>query len=658
MKNFSKMRVALIVGVAVLVVAILGVVFFFPVADSHVVVYVEEPWENPPYELVGRWLYHGVPIFVINADGSGTMGDIPVDAWQVRGSELRLSVSGYDTTLVWDASDNWLTLGEPSSGPLADMLKSYSPLHWRDTDIGTWEYPPEELVGRWMRDDSPLFTVYADGTGTLGGVLVDAWRVRGSELMLIFHGAETTVTWGIIEEQLMMHQPATGPLADTLMEQGPFAWHDIGDIGFFALADSSIGATSIEFVFSAAVPDLAAGDIVLGGGLASVTRGALTGGGARWSLAVGVSRVGDLTVAVNHPGVTSAPMTVVFYLTSLRSISAGEDHTVVVRTDGSLWAWGTNRYGRLGDGTTIDSPSPTRIGADTDWVYASAGYSHTVAVKTDGSLWAWGSNEWNQLGYGAASASLVPVQIGAVAGRPAGGWASVSAGREHTMAVGADGSLWGWGRNLAGHLGDGTTTNRHVPTRIGADSDWYYVSAGRAHTVGIRTDGSLWIWGANWSGQLGNGLLTGSPAPVQVGSDTNWASVSAGRWHTMAVRSDGSLWAWGGNGSGQLGDGTTYNRHVPTRIGPDYTWASVSAGSFHSAAVRTDGSFLTWGRNMDEPFGDGTVIVYGVPTRMVAGYYWTLVSAGRDHTAAVRNDGSLWFGAMPGMVALAAAAIP
>ena len=634
MKNFSKTRIALILGVAALAAAVIVVVNMSPYVEDG----QEDPWENPPYELVGRWLYHGVPIFVINADGTGTMGDIPVDGWQVRGGELALAVSGGETTLAWSVSDNWLTLDGPSSGPLAEMLKGYSPLHWRDLDGGTWEYPPSELVGKWMRDELPLFTVYADGTGTLGGAPVDAWRVRGSELMLIFHGAETTVTWGIIEEQLTMNEPSSGPLAATLMGYGPFAWHDIGGIDFVATA---FGTASINFVFSAMVPGLTASDIILEDWTGSVTAGVLTGEGTRWSLEVDVARVGNVLVAVDHPGVTPVPGIVGFDLGSLKFISAGEDHTVALRTDGSLWAWGSNRYGGLGDGTTADRSLPTRAGGDSDWVYASAGYSHTVAIKADGSLWAWGLNEWSQLGDGTTCASSVPVRV---SGGPAHGWTSVSAGREHTMAVGADGSLWAWGRNLAGHLGDGTTSNRDVPTRIGADYDWDSVSAGRAHTVAIKTDGSLWAWGANWSGQLGDGLLTGSSVPIRVGTNSDWTHVSAGRWHTMAIRADGSLWAWGGNGSGQIGDGTTYNRRVPVRVGADYGWAFVSAGSFHTVAVRADGSFMTWGRNTEEPFGDGTVIVYGVPTRMVPGYYWNLVSAGREHTAALRTDGSLWSG--------------
>jgi len=653
LKNLSKTRAALVLGASVVAAVLAVVVLLLPTAAGPDPVQ-EEPWEKPPAGLVGRWLYHGVPIFVINEDGTGTMGDIPVDAWRTRDGELLLAIAGGETRLAWSLSEGRLELGAPSSGELADMLKSYSPLHWRDIDGGTWEYPPQELVGRWMRGDAPLFTVYADGTGTFGGVPVDAWRVRGSELMLIFRGAESTVTWGIIEERLMMEEPATGPLASTLMGYSPFAWHDIGDIDFMATADSSIGASSIELVFTAAVPYLAAADIIVEDWVGSVARGALTGGGSRWSLAVDVSRVGNVLVAVNHPGVTPAPNLVAFYLTSLKSVSAGEDHTVALRSDGSLWAWGSNADGRLGDGTAADRAAPTRIGADTDWVYASAGYSHTLAVRSDGSVWAWGLNEWSQLGDGTSASSGVPVRVGAASGGPENGWVSVSAGREHSMAVGADGSLWAWGRNLAGLLGDGTTSNRRLPVRVGTDSGWASVSAGRAHTVAIRTDGSMWTWGANWSGQLGNGQMTGSQTPVRIGADADWVSVSAGRWHTVAVRSDGSLWAWGGNGSGQLGDGTTYNRRLPVRIGMYYDWSSVSAGSFHTVAVRADGSFLAWGRNMEEPFADGTVIVYGVPTRMVSGYYWNLVSAGRDHTAAVRTDGSLWFGAIPGIAALAA----
>jgi len=652
MKN-SKKRVALVLGIVALAAVVVVVATRGPAAETLAYDEVHvEPWGSPPAELVGRWLHYGVPVFVINADGTGTVMGTPVDGWHVRDSELMLAISGEETTVAWNISDRLLTLDTPSYGPLAAMLKGYSPLHWRDMD-GGWELPPPELIGRWLRDGYPAFSIYTDGTGSIGDIQVDSWWARGSELMLIALGAETTVTWSVIREQLTLGEPSSGPLASTLTGFSPFAWHDVGDITFLAIGDSTMDASGIDLIFSASVSGLTADQIVVTDGIGSVVPGAVTGGGMLWSVDVDVSRVGNVFVTVYRPGITSVPRTVAFYLTSLRSVSAGEEHIVALRENGSLWAWGINSHGRLGDGTTTNRHAPTRIDTDANLVYASAGYTHTVAIGADGSIWAWGQNDWGQLGGDAASPSLFPVRVYSPAAGSAG-WTTVSAGREHTVALRDDGSLWAWGRNLHGQLGDGTTTTRRAPTRIGTDSNWASVSAGRTHTVATRTDGSLWIWGANWTGQLGTGMLVDSNVPVRVGTDSNWASVSAGRWHTVGVRTDGSLWAWGGNGAGQLGDGTTTNRHSPTRVGAYYTWASASAGSFHTVAVRTDGSFMAWGRHLERQFDAGAVDRTYFPTRMASGYYWAFVSAGWDHTAALRMDGSLWLGGIPGTAALAA----
>ncbi|MBI5307691.1 MAG: hypothetical protein HZB37_04995, partial [Planctomycetes bacterium] len=141
----------------------------------------------------------------------------------------------------------------------------------------------------------------------------------------------------------------------------------------------------------------------------------------------------------------------------------------------------------------------------------------------------------------------------------------ISVGDHHTLAVKSDGTLWAWGYNGYGALGDGTTTQRNAPVQIGTDTMWVSVSGGRFYTLAVKSDGTLWAWGNN----IGN-------APVQIGTDTKWVSVSAGANHKLAVKSDGTLWAWGFNMYGQLGDGTNTDKYAPVQIGTDTKWVSVS----------------------------------------------------------------------------------
>ncbi|WP_208029780.1 RCC1 domain-containing protein [Rhabdothermincola sediminis] len=211
--------------------------------------------------------------------------------------------------------------------------------------------------------------------------------------------------------------------------------------------------------------------------------------------------------------------------------------TVTIRDDdtpptsGTLWAWGYNGDGQLGTGDTTDQTSPVQIGTGTDWASVTAGDSHTVAIRTDGTLWAWGRNGYGQLGTGDTTNRTSPVQIGTGTD-----WASVTAGYYHTVAVRTDGTLWAWGWNLFGQLGTGDTTNRTSPVQIGTGTDWASVTAGYSHTVAIRTDGTLWAWGYNSDGQLGTGDYTSHASPVQIGTGTDWASVTTSYLHTVAVR--------------------------------------------------------------------------------------------------------------------------
>jgi len=417
-------------------------------------------------------------------------------------------------------------------------------------------------------------------------------------------------------------------------------------VSWIAAAYGHPFTTAINFEFDEPIPELSAGYFWSAGGIGVVEKGVLTGEGTSWSLAVVAIVSGNIDFRIGGHGIADEPITVTVHAPPVIYVSAGDSHTMAIREDGTLWAWGNNGSGRLGDGTATTGDgtwgvnnnrhSPVRIGTDTDWRTVSAGGNHTVAIRKDGSLWAWGWNLQGQLGDGTTTQRTRPVQIGTDAN-----WRTVSAGQFHTMAIREDRSLWAWGSNGHGELGDGTTTSRHSPVRIGTDTGWRAVSAGNSHTMAIREDGSLWAWGNNGSGQLGDGTTTRHLSPVQIGTDTDWRTVSAGGSHTMAIRENGSLWAWGDNW-GQLGDGTMTSRHSPVRIGTTTDWRTVSASRAHTVAIREDGSLWAWGENWYGQLGDGTQTNRSSPVRIGAATDWRAVSAGGSHTMAIRENGSLW----------------
>ncbi len=299
------------------------------------------------------------------------------------------------------------------------------------------------------------------------------------------------------------------------------------------------------------------------------------------------------------------------------TVSAGSNFSIGVKKDGTLWTWGYNYNGQLGDGSSgpgIFQPSPAQIGTLNNWRNVSAGDVYAMAIKVDGTLWGWGANDSGQIGNGhngLGSIEPSPVQIGSD-----NNWKSVSTGQEHTIAIKSDGTLWAWGDNTYGQLGNGTTINTNTPIQIGTASEWKSVSAGGLFSIAIKTDGTIWGWGNNTNGQLGDGTTIQRNSPVQIGSSTDWINASAATrtsGYVLAVKTDGTLWSWGENTYGQLGDGTNIQRNIPTQIGNEKNWSMVNTGAFHSVAIKTDGSLWTWGRNTLGQLGNGTNISESAP---------------------------------------------
>ena len=275
-------------------------------------------------------------------------------------------------------------------------------------------------------------------------------------------------------------------------------------------------------------------------------------------------------------------------------VSAGKDHTVAIRDDGAgsrtLWGIGSNAQGQLGLGTGVASVNvPTQIGADTDWLAVCAGGFHTLALKDDNSLWAFGSDSSGQLGNGDVGGDGNPFETSfdPIAIEPSLTFKNIGAGDFHSAAVQSSGLLYTWGDNLHGKLGLGSPSPFFtVPTLAGSASNWDKVSAGGNHTLAVKTIGELWAAGRNIEGQLGTGpLLSDQSEFVQVGSDTDWDEVSAGSKHSLGLKTGNTLWAWGLNADGQLGDQSGLNQRNPVQIGAAANWVAVSAGRKHSLAA-------------------------------------------------------------------------
>ena len=339
----------------------------------------------------------------------------------------------------------------------------------------------------------------------------------------------------------------------------------------------------------------------------------------------------------------SSPVTVAGSIKSWCAISVASTsayHAMGLKTDGTLWTWGANATsGELGNGGVTGRSCPGGIcGGGSTWSKIAAGFQFSGAIKSDGTLWTWGGNGAGQLGDGSTTSRSSP---GTVIGDNTN-WCCVSAGRDVMAGIKTDGTLWTWGCGNLGRLGDGTTTSRSSPgTTAGCGTNWRSVSLGEAFGLALKTDGTLWTWGYNTCGRLGDGSTTNRSSPGTVaGGGSTWCAVSAGNKYAAAIKTDGTLWTWGDNTYGQLGSGLTgylNNRCSPgTTAGGGTTWCAVKLGRDHSVALKTDGTLWTWGFNNNGMLGDNTATSRCSPGTIVGGITnWSIINAGDSHSSAI-----------------------
>lgn len=337
----------------------------------------------------------------------------------------------------------------------------------------------------------------------------------------------------------------------------------------------------------------------------------------------------------------SSPVQTISGGSDWHKVACGYLNTLAIKEDGTLWTWGANYHGSLGDGTQNNASSPIQIGTDTNWSDLAAGNAYwdgSAAIKEDGTLWLWGYNEEGSIGDETTDDRSSPVQT------VAGGmnWKQVSRAWDHTAAVKTDGTLWMWGNNYAGALGDGTTDSKSSPIQtIAGGTNWKQVAVGGQDSTtpfaaAVKTDGTLWTWGYNSNGQLGDGTTDNKSSPVQtMAGGTNWSKVSCGGYFISALKTDGTLWTWGYNGYGQLGDGTTTDSSSPVQVAGN-NWIEVASGYAHVIARKSDGTVWTWGSNYAGELGNGESS-YGAssPIQLGTNTTWTQVSSGYYHTAAL-----------------------
>jgi alpha-tubulin suppressor-like RCC1 family protein len=311
-------------------------------------------------------------------------------------------------------------------------------------------------------------------------------------------------------------------------------------------------------------------------------------------------------------------------------ISSGAYHTIAIAHDGTLWAWGYNNTGQVGNGTVVNQNIPVQIGTDTDWVTVGAGYYHSFAIKSNGTLWGWGYNLNRQLGNNSTNDSLIPIQIGADTN-----WSKISGGEDFSVAIKTNGTLWTWGSDSQGQIGNGVSAGANlVPTQVGTATDWAQIDAGRYHVIALNTGGGVFLWGDGGYGQLGTGLGNDIQTPNLISGTSGVLKIDACARGSAIILSDNSLWT-----TGLLGSSSSYSFG---KFQTANNWTNISVGFSHIIATKLDGTLWAWGDNSLFQCSSSTTNTFSNPYQVSGTGYSTKLSTNLYSSIVLKTDGSLY----------------
>lgn len=330
------------------------------------------------------------------------------------------------------------------------------------------------------------------------------------------------------------------------------------------------------------------------------------------------------------PGGAAATPTKVLNITGATKVVSNHHQTMALTSSGTVWAWGWNGGSNLGDGTSIDRPTPFQVPSLSGVTTIALGDYHSAAVTSSGALWIWGFNGYGQLGDGTNTVRSSPYQL------LSSGIASVAAGASHTLALKTDGTVVAWGYNYYGQLGDGTRTDRSSPVTVSGLSGVTAVAAGNQFSLALKSDGTVWKWGTN----IGDATYSEALTPVQVGSLSNITALAAGNEHAIVRKNDGTLWTWGTNYYGQLGNGTV-TQSVPQQLSIAVPIDGIAAGQFHSLGLDSSGNIWSWGLNDRNQLGDVSDRTRFVPEQISGEALVKSMASGWSHNLIVKQDGSI-----------------
>ena len=353
---------------------------------------------------------------------------------------------------------------------------------------------------------------------------------------------------------------------------------------------------------------------------AAIGQGSVWGWGANSEFELGGGKAGNITplpVEAEGPLGTS-------FLRGIEAVSSGNLDTLTLRSDGTVWGLGDNFWGELGDGqssfdgswnSSIANP-PVQVSGLSGAIGIAAGYLHSLAVKDDGTVWAWGDAIHGDLGdNGSETYDAVPVQVADPTGTShLTGVAAVAAGDSFSLALKSDGTVWAWGYNEYGQCGPNASgQSSNLPVQVGSLTGLVAIAAGGYHGLALKNDGTVWAWGENFYGELGDDSTTISSTPVRVSGLSGIVAIAGGQYHSLAVKDDGTVWAWGYNEYGQLGNGMSGNDQngnalvstVPVQVSGLSGVLAVAGGWNHSLAVKGNGTAWAWGDNEFGQLGNG-----------------------------------------------------